>query len=40
MATYKIAFLLGLNYPLASAYAVTILPIFVILIYFTVRSLE
>jgi len=40
MATYKIAFLLGLNYPLASAYAVTILPIFIILIYFTVRSLE
>lgn len=40
IATYKIAFLLGLNYPLASAYAVAILPIFVVLIYLTVRRLE
>ncbi|MGQ9473832.1 MAG: carbohydrate ABC transporter permease [Candidatus Caldatribacteriaceae bacterium] len=39
IATYKIAFLLGLNYPLASAYAVTILPIFVVLIYLTVKKL-
>lgn len=40
MATYKIAFLMGLNYPLASAYSVSILPIFAILIYFTVKQLE
>jgi len=39
IATYKIAFLLGLNYPLASAYAVAVLPIFVVLIYLTVRRL-
>ncbi len=39
IATYKIAFLLGLNYPLASAYAMTILPIFIALIYFTVKRL-
>lgn len=40
MATYKIAFLMGLNYPLASAYSVTIFPIFVLLIFFTIRQLE
>lgn len=40
MATYKIAFLLGLNYPLASAYAVTIFPLFALLIYVTVKNLE
>jgi len=39
IATYKIAFLLGLNYPLASAYAVSILPIFAILIFFTLRQM-
>lgn len=40
MASYKIAFLMGLNYPLASAYSVAILPIFAILIYFTIKQLK
>jgi multiple sugar transport system permease protein len=40
MASYKIAFLKGLNYPLASAYSVVILPIFGVLIYFTIKQLE
>jgi multiple sugar transport system permease protein len=40
IATYKIAFLTRLNIPLAAAYAMTVLPIFLVIIYYIIRQME
>jgi multiple sugar transport system permease protein len=39
MATYKIAFLTEINFPLAAAYTILVLPIYLALIYFTLKQM-
>jgi len=39
MATYKIAFLTEINFPLAAAYTILVLPIYLFLIYFTLKQM-
>jgi multiple sugar transport system permease protein len=40
IASYKLAFLTKLDIPLASVYNVTVLPVYLLLIYYIVKKLE